>query len=72
MKTRVRKGENTKQEKWHLSLSFYRNDGSHESSNPEGRIFSMTPKRRAKEMADTRDGWRTTDRGWQKEEKKKG
>lgn len=33
------------------SLSLYRNDGSHESSKPEGRIFSTTRKRREKETA---------------------
>lgn len=31
------------------ALFLYRNDGSHESSKPEGRIFSTTRKRREKE-----------------------
>lgn len=33
------------------ALFLYRNDGSHESSKPEGRIFSTTRKRREKETA---------------------
>lgn len=53
---RGKRGESAKGEKRRsLALFLYRNDGSHESSKPEGRIFSTTRKRREKETA--HGGW---------------
>lgn len=46
-----RRRERERRETESLALLLYRNDGSHESSKPEGRIFSTTRKRREKETA---------------------
>lgn len=41
------------------------------SLSPKGAFFRRLEKEERKKRR-TRDGWRTTNRGWQKEEKKKG
>lgn len=48
---REKRRERERRETESLALFHYRNDGSHESSKPEGRIFSTTRKRREKETA---------------------
>lgn len=55
----VKRRERERRETESLALFLYRNDGSHESSKPEGRIFSTTRKRREKETA--YGGWARND-----------
>lgn len=56
---REKRRERERRETESLALFLYRNDGSHESSKPEGRIFSTTRKRREKETA--YGGWARND-----------